>query len=119
MLVSPIFRQLSKVSTFVINQSPEIQLASSIALEVASTSLLKETLTNKLFYLPVYSGYLISFTILPYTLRKYSLSYVYPLWSGIGIIATMLVDTYIYSEVISRSKIFGTILILCGIKIIK
>ena len=71
---------------------PDIYLASSILLETLSTCCLKNTLNNKIWFLPVYTGYGISFYTFPKCLNKYSLSVAYTIWCGGGIILTNIFD---------------------------
>tara|TARA_E500000178_G_C17008295_1_gene749284 strand:- start:89 stop:502 length:414 start_codon:yes stop_codon:yes gene_type:complete len=96
---------------------PDIILLTSIILETFSTICMKKTLTNKLWFIPVYSGYITSFYMFPKTLAKYSLSSAYILWSGIGIILTTILDNIIYKELISARKIWGSIIIIIGMKL--
>ena len=99
--------------------TPEVLLLFSIFLETLSTSCLKKTLTNKLWFIPVYSGYGISFYIFPKVLTKFSLSSAYTVWCGLGIILTTIVDNIIYKEIITLKKIIGSVIIIFGIKLSK
>ena len=99
--------------------TPEHYLLSSILLETVSTCCLKKTLTNKVWFIPVYLGYGTSFYVFPKALTKFSLSYAYTIWCGLGIILTTLVDVFIYKELLSLKKIMGSIIIIMGIKISK
>ena len=96
---------------------PDIILLTSIILETFSTICMKKTLTNKIWFIPVYSGYITSFYMFPKTLTKYSLSSAYILWSGIGIILTTILDNIIYKELITPRKIWGSIIIILGMKL--
>jgi small multidrug resistance pump len=98
---------------------PEYYLISSILLETLSTTLLKKTIQNKAWFLPVYLGYGISFYIFPKSLTKFSLSTAYTLWCGIGIIFTTAIDTIIHKELLMFKKIMGIIIIIFGINFIK
>jgi multidrug transporter EmrE-like cation transporter len=111
----------SKISQInnIIYFTPEAYLLTSIILETFSTILLKKTLINKMYFLPVYSGYAISFYIFPKALEKYSLSVAYTLWCGIGIILTTAVDKVLYREVITVKKIMGILAIIFGIFVSK
>jgi small multidrug resistance pump len=88
---------------------PEYYLISSILLETLSTGFLKKTLINKIWFVPVYLGYGISFYIFPKALTKFSLSNAYTIWCGVGILLTTLIDTFIYKEIVTIKKIFGII----------
>lgn len=98
---------------------PEYYLILSILLETLSTGILKKTLINKLWFIPVYLGYGISFYIFPKALTKFSLSNAYTIWCGVGILLTTLIDTFIYKEIITFKKILGILTIISGIKLIK
>ena len=95
---------------------PDTYLLTSVLLETLSTSCLKNTLTNKIWYLPVYLGYGISFYIFPKSLIKYSLSTAYVIWCGLGIILTAGIDFFIYKEIFNSKKLLSIIFILIGIK---
>ena len=71
-------------------------LFSSIVLETLSTTLLKQTNKNKLWFIPTYLGYGISFYIFPKSLTKYSLSNAYTIWCSLGIILTTIIPTFKY-----------------------
>lgn len=96
---------------------PDIILLTSILLETFSTICMKKTLTNKIWFIPVYSGYITSFYMFPKTLTKYTLSNAYLLWCGIGIILTTILDNIIYKELITAKKIWGSIIIILGMKL--
>ena len=106
---------LTKPSIIMISK-PDTYLISAVLLETLSTCCLKNTLTNKIWYLPVYMGYGISFYIFPKTLSKYSLSTAYIIWCGLGIILTTVVDIFIYKEIFNSTKLLSIIFILIGIK---
>jgi small multidrug resistance pump len=94
---------------------PDIYLVSSILLETLSTCCLKNTLNNKIWFLPVYTGYGISFYTFPKSLNKYTLSIAYTIWCGGGIILTNIFDRIFYKEIITLKKIISTIFILFGV----
>ena len=97
----------------------DILLLTSVSLETLSTICLKKTLTNKIWFFPVYSGYGLSFYIFAKSLQKYSLSFAYTLWCGIGIILTIIFDKLIYKEAITLKKIWSSIIIIYGISLSK
>ena len=94
-------------------------LFSSIVLETLSTTLLKRTIQNKLWFIPTYLGYGISFYFFPKSLDKYSLSNAYTIWCSLGIILTTIIDYVFYKEYITMTRIMGILLILMGIKVAK
>ena len=77
------------------------------------------TLKNKLWYIPVYMGYGVSFYIFPKSLVKYSLSTAYTIWCGLGLILTTSVDILIYKEILTLRKFLGLLAVIIGIKITK
>tara|TARA_Y100000768_G_scaffold379265_1_gene354739 strand:- start:1264 stop:1680 length:417 start_codon:yes stop_codon:yes gene_type:complete len=99
--------------------APEYYLLSSIFLETLSTGILKKTLINKIWFIPVYLGYGLSFYIFPKALTKFSLSNAYTIWCGVGIILTTIIDALIYKEIVTIKKILGLLTIISGIKLIK
>ena len=98
---------------------PETYLLTSILLETCATCGLKYTLKNKLWYIPVYMGYGVSFYIFPKSLVKYSLSTAYTIWCGVGLILTTSVDILIYKELLTLRKFLGLLAVIIGIKITK
>lgn len=98
---------------------PETYLLTSILLETCATCGLKYTLKNKLWYIPVYMGYGVSFYIFPKSLVKYSLSTAYTIWCGVGLLLTTTVDILIYKELLTIRKFLGLLAVIIGIKITK
>ena len=103
----------------IVAMQPETYLVTSILLETCATCGLKYTLKNKLWYIPVYMGYGISFYIFPKSLVKYSLSTAYTIWCGVGLILTTSVDILIYKELLTLRKFLGLLAVIIGIKITK
>ena len=79
----------------------DIILMNSIILETFSTVCLKKTMEKKIWYIPVYCGYFVSFYMFPKSLKKYSLSTAYTIWCGIGILLTTILDNIIYKEILT------------------
>ena len=92
-------------------------LMGSILLETCSTALLKNTAKNKIWFLPVYSGYAISLYIFPKCLEKYSLSSAYSIWCIGGIVLTTTLDRIFFKEYLSLKKILSLIVMISGILI--
>jgi len=97
----------------------EIILFSSILLETISTACLKKTLINKLWFIPVYTGYGLSFYMFPKCLTQFTLSSAYSIWCGLGMLLTFIIDKIIYDQIITRQKILGCLILIYGIKLIK
>jgi len=96
---------------------PDVILLSSIILETCSTIMIKKTLNNRLWFIPVYAGYGLSFYMFPKSLTKFSLSSAYNIWCGVGILLTLIFDNIIYKEYISIKKLLGSLIIIYGIKL--
>ena len=94
-------------------------MTSSIVLETACTVCLSKVNQNKLWYIPIYTGYGISFYLFPKALDKFSLNLAYTLWSGFGIIFTFLLDIILKKEVFQLKKLFGIFTVIYGIYLIK
>lgn len=114
----PLINQNS-INIIMFNNKEDIILISSIIIETISTFCLKKTLNNKLWFLPAYFGYGLSFYLFPKCLNKYSLSTAYSLWSCLGIIFTYLIDIFYCKIIIKKLDIIGLILIFYGINLIK
>ncbi len=74
----------------------DLILLTSIILETCSTIMIKKTLNNRLWFIPVYVGYGLSFYMFPKSLTKFSLSSAYNIWCGVGILLTLIFDNIIY-----------------------
>ena len=98
---------------------PDLYLASSILLETFSTICLKNVNKGKIWYLPSYLGYGISFYIFPKAFSKYSLTKAYAIWCGSGIILTTFADIILYNQLLNFRKIIGIISVIFGIFVIK
>lgn len=106
-----------KKSSFISNS--DLYLASSIVLETACTLCLPNANINKMLYLPIYSGYGLSFYLLPKCLDKYSLNTAYTLWSAFGIIITLLFDIFYKKHDFHKKQFIGVCSIIYGIFLIK
>jgi small multidrug resistance pump len=98
--------------------SPESYLMTSIALETASTILLTKTINNKMWFAPVYIGYGFSFYLFPKALQKFQLSVAYTIWSGFGIIFTMVYDAIKLRKLCQIRQLMGSLLVILGIYLV-
>jgi len=98
-------------------QNADKFLMGSIILETCSTALLKNTAKNKIWFLPVYSGYAISLYIFPRCLDKYALSTAYSIWCIGGIVLTTTLDRIFFKEYITLKKLLSLIVMISGILI--
>lgn len=98
--------------------SPESYLVTSIVLETTSTILLTKTTNNKMWFLPVYLGYGFSFYLFPKALQKFQLSVAYTIWSGFGIIFTMVYDAIKLRKLCEMKQLIGSLLVIIGISLV-
>lgn len=108
--VNPIIKNLSPRIT-----SAEVYLSSSILLETACTLCLSNVNKNKLWMIPIYTGYGISFYLFPKCLDKYTLNFAYTVWSGVGIISTFLLDIALKRQTLRLKNILGIFAVIYGI----
>ena len=117
-LVSPI-EHLSLARPILAGHSSELYLASSILLETACTMCLTNVNNNKLWFIPIYAGYGVSFYLFPKCLDKFSLNLAYTLWAGFGIMFTFLIEIALKKEVFNIKKLIGIVTVIYGISLIK
>lgn len=88
--------------------------------EVIATTSLKfsEGFTKLLPSLIVVVGYGLSFYLLSLSLKVMSIGVAYALWSGIGIVLTVIAGKMLWNETFDWARITGIGLILLGILII-
>jgi small multidrug resistance pump len=88
--------------------------------EVIATTSLKfsEGFTKLLPSLIVVLGYGLSFYLLSISLKIMPIGIAYALWSGIGIILTVIAGILIWRESLDWARIVGIIFIIVGILII-
>jgi len=88
--------------------------------EVTATASLKfsEGFTKILPSIIVVVGYGLSFYLLSLSLKVMSIGIAYALWSGIGIILTVIVGKMIWHEELDWARVLGIIFIIVGIVII-
>jgi multidrug transporter EmrE-like cation transporter len=88
--------------------------------EVIATTSLKfsEGFTKLLPSLIVVVGYGLSFYLLAISLKTMPIGIAYALWSGIGIILTVIAGSLIWRESLDWARVVGTLFIILGILII-
>ena len=88
--------------------------------EVTATTALKfsEGFTRLVPSIVVVVGYGLSFYLLSLSLKVISIGVAYALWSGIGIVLTVLAGLILWREPLDWARITGIILIIGGILII-
>ena len=97
-----------------------LYLALSISLELIGTSLLKASEGfSKLFpTIGVIVAFISCFFFLSLSLKTIPLNTAYAIWSGIGIVATVIISVIIWKEKINMASIVGITLILAGVVIL-
>lgn len=97
-----------------------LYLALSISLELVGTSLLKasEGFTKLFPTLGVIVAFISCFFFLSLSLKTIPLNTAYAIWSGIGIVATVIISVSIWKEKINTASIVGITLILVGVVIL-
>ncbi len=97
-----------------------LYLALSISLELIGTSLLKasEGFTKLFPTLGVIIAFISCFFFLSLSLKTIPLNTAYAIWSGIGIVATVIISVSIWKEKINLASIVGITFILVGVVIL-
>ncbi len=88
--------------------------------EVTATTALKfsEGFTKLVPSLVVVVGYGISFYLLSLSLKAIPLGTAYALWSGIGIVLTVIIGMFLWREPMDWARGIGIMLIIIGIAVI-
>jgi small multidrug resistance pump len=88
--------------------------------EVTATTALKfsEGFTRLVPSIVVVLGYGLSFYLLSLSLKVIPIGVAYALWSGIGIVLTVLAGLILWREPLDWARITGIILIISGILVI-
>ena len=88
--------------------------------EVTATTALKfsEGFTRLVPSIVVVVGYGLSFYLLSLSLKVIPIGVAYALWSGIGIVLTVLAGLFLWRETLDWARVTGIILIIGGILII-
>ncbi len=88
--------------------------------EVTATSALKfsEGFTRLVPSIIVVLGYGLSFYLLSLSLKVIPIGVAYALWSGIGIVLTVLAGIILWREPLDWARVAGIVLIISGILII-
>src|SRR5690349_11431400 len=88
--------------------------------EVTATTALKfsEGFTKLIPSIIVVLGYGLSFYLLSLSLRVIPIGVAYALWSGIGIVLTVLAGMLLWGEPLDWPRVAGIVLIIAGILII-
>lgn len=92
----------------------------AILCEVIGTTSLKfsEGFTKLTPSIIVVIGYGLSFYLLSISLKVFPIGIAYAIWSGVGIILTVIAGILIWGETLDWARVVGTIFIILGILII-
>ena len=99
---------------------PSLLLLLAIAAEVTGTSFLKlsEGFSRPLPTVMVLAAYACSMLLLSRVVQSIPLGITYALWSGIGIVAIVLVGLLAYRQVPTPGQLVGMALIAAGVVIV-
>ena len=97
--------------------SPGILLLLAIAAEVLGTSCLKlsDGFSRPIPTLVVLSAYAVSMTLMSRVVQVIPMGLTYALWSGIGILAIVIVGVLAYRQVPTPGQLVGMALITAGV----
>jgi len=97
--------------------SPWVLLLLAIAAEVIGTSCLKlsQGFSRPVPTLIVLSAYAISMTLMSRVVQVLPMGLTYALWSGIGIVAIVLIGLLVYRQVPTQGQLVGMALITAGV----
>ncbi len=89
----------------------------AILSEVIATTSLKfsEGFTKLIPSLVVVIGYGLSFYLLSVTLKVMPLGVAYAIWSGVGLILTVIAGMVLFRESLDWARVTGVLLIIAGI----
>lgn len=92
----------------------------AILSEVIATSSLKfsEGFTKPIPSIIVAVGYGLSFYLLSIALKSMPIGVAYAIWSGVGLILTVIAGIILWKETLDWARVLGIILILAGIVLI-
>jgi small multidrug resistance pump len=92
----------------------------AILSEVIATTSLKfsEGFTKLLPSVIVVIGYGLSFYLLSISLKVFPIGIAYAIWSGVGIVLTVIAGILIWNENLDWARVVGIVLILAGILLI-
>lgn len=92
----------------------------AILSEVIATSALKfsEGFTKLVPSVIVVAGYGFSFYLLSLSLKVFPIGIAYAIWSGVGLVLTVIAGIIIWKETLDWARVAGILLILAGIILI-
>lgn len=92
----------------------------AILSEVIATSALKfsEGFTKLVPSIIVVAGYGLSFYLLSLSLKVFPIGVAYAIWSGVGLVLTVIAGMLIWKESLDWARVTGIVLIIAGIILI-
>lgn len=92
----------------------------AILSEVVATSALKfsDGFTKLIPSVIVVAGYGLSFYLLSLSLKVFPIGVAYAIWSGVGLILTVIAGMILWKESLDWARVAGILLILAGIILI-
>lgn len=92
----------------------------AILSEVIATSALKfsQGFTKLVPSIVVVLGYGLSFYLLSLSLKVFPIGIAYAIWSGVGLVLTVIAGIILWKETLDWARVVGIILILAGIILI-
>jgi multidrug transporter EmrE-like cation transporter len=96
---------------------PYALLSVSIILEVFGTTMMKlsEGFSVPLFTALTLAGYLVSFTLLTFTLKHLPLGLVYGIWGGVGTVLTAAIGIIAWGDPFNAITCVGIALVVGGV----
>lgn len=96
---------------------PYALLSVSIILEVFGTTMMKlsEGFSAPLFTALTLAGYLVSFTLLTFTLKHLPLGLVYGIWGGVGTVLTAAIGIIAWGDPFNVITCVGIALVVGGV----
>lgn len=96
---------------------PYALLSVSIVLEVFGTTMMKLSVgfTVPLFTMLTLMGYLVSFTLLTFTLKHLPLGLVYGIWGGVGTVLTAAIGIIAWGDPFNWITCVGIALVVGGV----
>lgn len=97
-----------------------LYLTGAIVMELVGTTFLKysDGFSKLIPAITCITSYIICFFLLSKSLQNLSLSVAYATWSGVGIIAALILSALIFKEGINGLGVLGIILIVSGVVIL-
>lgn len=105
------------MSNYINRLHPYVLLSISIVFEVLGTTMMKLSngFTHPLFSIITLAAYVMTFTLLTFTLKRLPLGLVYGIWGGVGTILTAIIGIVVWNDPLNWATGAGIALIVGGI----